>query len=196
LYLLCAAGLWYAWNKPNLDVDIARWFEPAWPHASEMKQWFLANPSRFAGAFLNFLSSGLFPQLPLMFGGVGGWISARTMEILAGLSVAFFVGFALCERGPAQADIPWSAGMLTQALATLVLIALTLWLAFGTVGMNSVPYFVGRYLLPVVLCLGIALADTFRKGLPLVRDGLFWVALGANGAGLTAILISIGCRTA
>jgi hypothetical protein len=62
--------------------------------------------------------------------------------------------------------------------------------------MGYVPLFVGRYLLPVVLGLGIAFAEVWRPGFPGLRRGLFWLALAGNCAGLTAILVSIGSRVA
>ena len=196
VFFLCALAAWYLWNKANLDVDVAGWFEPSHPPASEQKAWFLAHPLRFVDPFLYFLSHDLAPQWPHLYGDVGGWIPAGVQAFLGKLSLLFLAGLCGCGHWKRHADWAWAVGNVAQAFAIIAFTALTLWLAFGVPHLDRIPAFMGRYLFVAAAGLGIAVAEAFHGGLGSVRGALFWAALAGNCAGLTAILVSIASRVA
>jgi hypothetical protein len=191
---LGALAVWFLWNRANLTVDVAGWFDGSRLPASAQKEWFLRDPRRFGPPFLHLLRYNLLPQWPHLFADVGGWIPDRLYLALDALSFLFLGTLVLAPGWDGKPDWSWAAGMVAQAAATLVLLALTLWLAFGTQDVAWVPGLVGRYLTVVVLGLGIAVAEVWHRGITRIRRGLFWLGLAANTAGLAAILLSIGSR--
>ncbi len=195
-FLACALAAWFAWNRANANVDVARWFDPAHPPFSEQKASFLANPLRFARPFGYFLTRDLAAQWPHMFADVGGWIPPGLHRALFWLSLVLLPGLASCGSWEGRSDWAWAGTMALQSLAVLFLTALALWVSMGTVGMDHVPGLTGRYLPFVATGLAAAGAEAWHGGLPRLRRGLSWAALAANGAGLTAILASIASTTA
>jgi hypothetical protein len=196
VFFLCALAAWYLWNKANLDVDVAGWFEPSHPPASEQKAWFLAHPLRFVDPFLYFLAHDLAPQWPHLYGDVGGWIPAGIQAFLGKLSLIFMVGLCGCGHWEGRADWAWAVGNVAQVFVIVAFTALTLWLSFGVPHLDRIPAFMGRYLFVAAAGLGIASAEASHRGLGRIRGALFWAALMANCAGLTAILVSIALRVA
>jgi hypothetical protein len=195
-YFLCAAGAWYAWNRANMNVDVARWFKPDHPPLAAQKAWFIGDPRRFIEPFRNLLlANDLAPQWPHMFCDVGGWIPPGLYRPLSWLSFVVLAGLVTCGSWREAADWKWAAALALQSFAVLFLVALALWVSFGTVGAQHVPGLAGRYLPPVVLGLAAAWQEALHGGFPRIRSGLSWAALAANCAGLTAILASIASRT-
>jgi hypothetical protein len=196
-YFLCAAGAWYAWNRANMNVDVARWFEPDHPPLAAQKAWFIGDPRRFIEPFRYLLlANDLAPQWPHMFCDVGGWIPPGLYKPLSWLSLVVLAGLVACGSWREPADWRWAAVLAFQSFAILFLVALALWVSFGTVGAHHVPGFTGRYLPPIAMGLAAAGAEAWHSGLPRLRLGLSWAALAANCVGLTAILASIASRTA
>jgi len=196
VFLLSAAALWYGWNRANLDVNVAGWFEAGHPPPSVQKAWFLGNPLRFIAPFRYFLVHDLAVQWSPLYGDVGGWIPPGIHSFLAGLSLLFLAGILGCGPGRDTTDGVWACANVIQATFLVTFTGLTLWLTFGTPGMDHIPAFSGRYLLVAAACLGIAASEVFHGGFRRTRQALFWLALGANGAGLTAILVYIAFRGA
>ncbi len=195
-YFACAAAVWFAWNRANMNVDVARWFEPSRPQLSVQKAWFFGDPRRFIHPLWHFLANDMIRQWPHMYAGVGGWIPPRLYGGLSWLSLICLAGLAGSGSWNRRIDWIWAAGMGLQSFAVLTLIALALWISFGTVEMDYIPGFTGRYLHLATAGFAITWAELFHAKLPRLRDGLSWIALAANCAGLTAILVSIASRTA
>jgi uncharacterized membrane protein len=193
-YFLCAAGLWLAWNHANLTIDIARWYQPELPDMSVQKQYFISHPLSFVAPFFRFIIHGLPDQLAPAYATVGAVIPESVYRGLAYLALVFAVGFVACPSWEGRADWMWSAGMLLQSLAILVAIALALWLALGHPADPMIPGFGGRYLPVPIFCASLAWAEASHRGLPRLRNGLFWVAIGANCAALTVMISSIASR--
>jgi hypothetical protein len=194
-YFLLAAGVWYAWNRAYLDVDVARWYVPAREALAAKKQWLHEHPLGFATPFLSVLTHDLADQWPHLYGDPGDWISKGAYRLNAALSLVFLVGFLGCASWSGAPRRAWAAGMLAMAFVQVFLTALALWLAFGSVGMPVVPRFVGRYLFVPVLGFGMAWAEMLHGGYPRARSLLFWAALAANAAGLAAIVAPVALRT-
>jgi hypothetical protein len=195
-YFACALAAWYAWNRASMNVDVARWFEPGRSPVAAQKAWFQADPRRFLAPFRYFLAHDLASQWPHMFCDVGGWIPPGLYRRLSWLSFVFFAGLLACGSWNGPADWVWAGGMALQSFAILSLIALALWLSFGTTEMFFVPGLTGRYLPLVAAGFAAAVHEAWHARLPGLRRSLSWAALAANGAGLTAILASIGSTTA
>jgi uncharacterized membrane protein len=194
-YFLAVAGIWIAWNRANLDVDVARWYVPSREALSAKKQWFLANPIGFARPLAGVLTHDLTGQWSHFYGDPGDWVSSAVLRLNAALSLVFLAGFLGCASWIGAPSRAWAAGMLGTALVQIILTALALWLAFGAVGTDVVPRFVGRYLFVPVLGFGMAWAEMFHRGYPRARSLLFWAALAANAAGLAAIVAPMAART-
>jgi uncharacterized membrane protein len=194
-YFLLVAGVWFAWNRANLDIDVARWYHSERPPMSVQRQWFLENPLRFVRPLLFTLGNDLAGQWPHFYGDPGAWVSGAAYRVNAALSLVFLAGFLGCAPSGEAPSRFWALGMLAVAFALILVTALTLWLAFGTVGMEYIPGFVGRYLFVPVLALGMAWAEMFRFSFGRVKDLLFWTALAANAAGLIAIVVPVAMRT-
>jgi uncharacterized membrane protein len=194
LYFLCAAGLWMAWNHPNMTVDIARWYRPELPDLSVQKQYFLSHPLDFVSAFYRVVIHGLPSQLAPAYATVGAVIPDSVYRGLAYFALVFAVGLLACPNWEGGSDWAWSAGMLAQSLAIVAATALALWLAIGSPGDTMIPGYGGRYLPIPILCASLAWAEASHHGWPRARNGLFWMALGANCAALSVMLCSIGSR--
>jgi uncharacterized membrane protein len=194
-YFLLVAGVWIAWNRANFDIDVARWYHPERPPMSVLRQWFLENPLRFARPFVFTLRNDLAGQWPHLYGDPGAWVSGGTYTFNAALSLVFLAGFLGCAPTGEAPSRFWAPGMLVVSFALVLVTSLTLWLAFGTVGMGYIPGFVGRYLFVPVLAFGMAWAELLHYDSPRVKDFLFWTALAANAAGLTAIVVPVAMRT-
>lgn len=194
-YFLLVACVWFAWNRPNLGIDVARWYDTGRPAMSVQMHWFLGNPLRFAGPFMALLAKGIGAQWPHFYGDPGYWMAPWAYPFNAALSVVFLAGFLGCASWSGAPDRGWAMGMLIVALAVIFLAALALWLAFGTVGMDFVPGYVGRYLFVPVLAFGFAWAERFHRGFGNARSVLYWTALTANAAALAAILVPVALRT-
>jgi Predicted membrane protein (DUF2142) len=191
-YFAAALGVWWLWNRPNLGIDIARWFEPSRLPASAQKQWFLHDPRRFWKPLVQLLRYDLAPQWTHLYADVGGWVPPVVLGRLGWLSYLFLAGFGFGGEWEGRTDWTWAWGNTALAAIALILLALTLWLAFGTQDRDWVPGLAGRYLVVVLFGLGMAGAEVFHRGFTRVRNGLFWLALAANVVGLSAILYSIG----
>lgn len=85
--------------------------------------------------------------------------------------------------------------MLLIAVGAYAAIVLTLWLTYGNLGSDHIPYLSGRYLLPIYFTLGWCSAGLMRGFLQKLRARLFWIGIVANLAWLGVILVSIGKRT-
>ena len=195
IYFVVIVRVWFAWNSPYLDIDIARWFDPSRAPMEVHRQWLMDNPLRFVKPFLYMLGHDLVTQWPHMYGDPGDWVSPRVLTLTKGLSIVFLAGFLFCARWTGGMDDRWSAAMATAGLSLLFYTSLAVWMAFGEVRMDFVPGMVGRYLLVPVLAFGIVWAEWFHNGLPRLRGGLYWAALAANAAGLAAIVIPVAGRT-
>ena len=194
-YFLLVAGIWFAWNRDYLDVDVARWFDPGRPPMSVQVQWFMGNPLRFARPFLHLLGHDLVGLWPHLYGDPGGWISRGVYPLNSAFSLIFLSGFLGCASWPEPSSRVWAFGMLFMSSSFIFLTALTLWLSFGTHSMTFIPGFVGRYLFVPVLGFGMAWTEQFHDGFKTPRNVLFWTALAANAAGLTAIVVPVAIRT-
>jgi hypothetical protein len=194
-YFLVAAGVWLAWNRSNFDVDVGRWYVPARAALAEKKQWFHEHPLGFTAPFLSVLTHDLAEQWPHFYGDPGDWVPSGAYRLNAALSLVFLAGFLGCASWSGAPSRPWAAAMLAMAFVQVFLTALALWLAFGTVGMQVVPRFVGRYLFVPVLGFGMAWGEMLHRGFPRARSVLFWAALAANAAGLAAIVAPTALRT-
>jgi uncharacterized membrane protein len=192
--ILGALAVWYLWNRANLTVDVAGWFDGSRLPAAAQQEWFLGDPRHFGPPFLHLLRYNLLPQWPHLFADVGGWIPDRLYLFLDVLSFVYLTALLLAPGWEGRTDWSWAAAMVAQAAATVVLLALTLWLAFGKREVVFVPGVVGRYLTVVVLGLAIAVAELWHHRLGRLRQGLFGLGLLGNAAGLAAILGSIGSR--
>lgn len=207
-YTLVAAALWYAWNGPILNVDVARWFEPDLPAVALQKAWFLGDPLRFLAPFGYMLEHDLAKQLPRLYCDVGGWIPAPLLHRLEAVSALLFIGLLGCGQWEGKTDWAWAVGSLLQALALLALLSLGLWIGLGVpptlpeAGPGgrlellslTIPGLVGRYLFLTVIWAAVSFAEVFHGGFRRARAALFWACLLANCAGLAAILASIGSR--
>jgi uncharacterized membrane protein len=195
LFSLVAAGVWFAWNRAYVDVDVARWFDPGRPAMAVQEHWFIGNPLRFAGPFLYLVTHDLAGLWPHLYGDPGSWISRDIYRFNAALSVIFLAGFLGCASWNERPSRAWAAGMLIISSALVLTTGLTLWLTFGAVGMGFIPGFVGRYLFVPVLGVGMAWAEFSHHGFLKTRKVLFWSALAANAVGLAAIVVPVAIRT-
>jgi hypothetical protein len=195
IYFVVILRVWFAWNGPYLDIDIAKWFDPSRAPMEVHRQWLLDNPLRFAKPFLYMLGHDLVTQWPHLYGDPGSWVSPRVLGLTGVLSVVFLAGFLFCGRWEGAMDDRWSAAMATAGLSLLFYTSLAIWMAFGEVRMDFVPGMVGRYMLVPVLAFGIVWAECFHSGLPRLRGALFWAAIAANALGLAAIVIPVAGRT-
>jgi uncharacterized membrane protein len=194
LYFLAAVGLWYGWNRANLTIDVARWFDHARPSMALQKAWFLKNPLRFVPVFFHWMRYGMVKEWPMLYANVGGWVPTKLRDSYPWISGVFLVGLIGCPSWEGNADRVWAAGMVLAASGVLLLISVTLFLAYGLAYDPTVPELAGRYLIVPVWCLGAAWGEVSHRQFSHLRSSLFWLALVCNWVGLTAILISIGSR--
>jgi uncharacterized membrane protein len=194
LYGCCVAALWIAWNRPYLDLDVARWFVPSMPPASIQKVRFLEDPMSFLGPFAHLVRYDLGDQWLFLYCYVGGWIPWNLFLNLRWFSNIGLAGIALSCNWREDLDRPWAFGMFLQAFVSLFVIAYAMWLGFASLDPTKIIYLNGRYLFTFFGCLGISFAELFHRGFTRVRSALFWAALVANIGASIAILLSIGLR--
>jgi hypothetical protein len=190
-----AGALWWTWNRPYLEVDVARWFEPGRPAMSLQVRAFLGHPSGFLGPLGFLLSHQVASQWPHLYGDPGGWIAGGVFTLNTVLSLVFLAGFLGCAEWSAPANRTWAAGMAALGLGLLGVTSLALWLSFGTPDMAYIPGFVGRYMAVPTLMLGVAWAEMLHHGAGSLRHLLFRAALCANAVGLGALLLPVAART-
>jgi uncharacterized membrane protein len=194
IYFLAAVGLWYGWNRANLTIDVARWFDHTRPPMALQKTWLLKNPLRYVSVFFRWLRYGMVKEWPMLYANVGGWVPAKLKDSYTWLSVVFLVGLLGCPSWEGNADRGWAAGMVLEAFGMLLLISVTLFLAYGLAYDPTVPELAGRYLIVPAWCLGAAWGEISHGQSSQIRSSLFWLALVCNWVGLAAILVSIGSR--
>jgi hypothetical protein len=194
-YFILVLGAWALWNRPYLDTDIALWFDRTGQPMAVQKELLRQNPLSFIPPFLNFLRHDLVGLWPHLYGDDGNWVSPRVYELNVFLSLVFLPGFLGSSLRSESADLAWAGGMAAVALGMLVLTALTLWVAFGNATMETIPDLAGRYLFLPAMGVGIACAEVFHRGKPRTWNALYLAALGANAAGLAAVIVPVAIRT-
>jgi hypothetical protein len=195
VYAVVLARVWYGWNLPYFETDVARWFDPSRPSMAVHRQWLFDYAPRFAKPFLYMVRHEIVSQWPHLYGDPGDWVAPCSYPLNRVLSIVFLVGFLACAYWEGATDGIWAAAMAFVAFELLYLTSLAIWLTFGEVRMGFVPGLVGRYLFVPVLACGILWAERFHTGYPRIRSGLFWTALAANAAGLAAIIVPVAART-
>jgi uncharacterized membrane protein len=192
---LCAGALWLAWNRPNMQLDVARWFRPDHPAMAVQRQLFLEDPFRYVRALGHFLHDEFVPQWAHFYAEVGGWVSEGAAAGAMLLFPVFLAGFIGGSRWEGPTNLSWIAATTVAAAASIFMIGLTLWLSFGSAEVVTVPGFGGRYLAVAGLLAGIAWSECLHRGLPRARSFFFAAGLFANAAGLGVILAPVLLRT-
>jgi hypothetical protein len=187
--------LWWLWNRPYLDVEIAQWFNPAHPPSSVLKGWFLRHPLGFGPLFGRVVTISLPLEWPVMYGSFGGWIPSEIKQFLTPLSVVFLAALLFSAHWKNPTDKPWVTWVFAQSLALLFVVSLSLWLSTGTIGERTVPNLSGRYLFFVYFGFAAVWGELFHQSHVGLRNSLFWLGLGANALWLAMNLVWMGAKT-
>ena len=184
-----AASLWFYWNTPYLDVNIAGWFDPTHPAVANQKAWLLSHPQDLMNALKTFFSGDAFPQLRNSYGGVGGWIPAWVASALNSLSYVYVVVLGLESFRNPSPDRVWGLITSTLSLALLLFMAVTLWICYGVQNTDRIPYLGGRYLFLVIVLAFTGFSELVGQRIRIDRRYTFAAGLATNLAGLGLILI-------
>jgi uncharacterized membrane protein len=189
--MLAGSFLWLWWNGPYLDIEINRWFFPEHHPASEMKAYFIQKPWRFARPLWRAFTQELWAAWPSGYTYVGGWIPAVDYEKQMIPLKVFQICFFLCGGWSVRTDIAIPVVSLLMGLISFGIIALTLWLSYGEIGVDHIPYLAGRYLLFAFFCGAFGISALTHSFLPNLRQKLLWPGLAINLLWIGHLLASV-----
>lgn len=161
---------------------------PGRPLPADQLRYVMAHPLAFPAAFAHtFRPAGLLDQTLTLFS--FGWLSVGPVALawIAGMAALLLVVLGGTGSGP-RLGWAWRSWLLLLSLGVVLILSFALYLAATALGAGGVDGLQGRYFIPVLLPLLLALGrqgNGARANVPMLAAGLM---LFANAVSLAAIV--------